>query len=324
MLYLFCVIYLYSSKIMTKIVYIVLSVYNWEIYLLEQLMSIYYQNYTNRYLIIIDDWSTDSSYDIAKNFITNYCLSKKAKIIKQNNEWTCKAVERWMKEIQRINKWDNYVSLCDDDDIRTRDKLQKQVEYMQKNKECDLSFHDLFVINQDWILINTSLLHNAVPFYKGAPFINTFFDFALWNHVTTTEIMFKSKYLKDIIPISNSWAKDYRIVCIFAYQKRNIQFIDERLWYYRKWHKSIQKQLNKNWLLKSFERDLDMLNLLYKKFNNSKEIKYFIDFHERKISLLKKGCGNLFVLFIMFFRYPKIAIHYFFKYIKSVYKYWVF
>ena len=68
------------------------------------------------------------------------------------------------------------VAYCDADDIRVRNKLDVQVKYMQEHKDCDLCFHDLFVIDKNSKLIKNSLLHNAIPFYKGAPFINSFFD----------------------------------------------------------------------------------------------------------------------------------------------------
>ena len=307
----------------SKIVYIVLSVYNWEKYFLEQLMSIYYQNYTNWFLIIVDDWSTDSSYQIAENFIKNYDLNKKVKIIKQENQWTCKAIEKWLIEVQEINKWDNLVALCDADDIWTRDKLETQVKHMQKNKECDLCYHDLAVISKDWELTKLSAIHNAIPLFKWTPFINTFFDFGLLNHISTTEMMFRTLDIKNIIPIENSWAKDYRIVCIFSYMKKNIQFIDKKLWYYRRWHSSIRTNLNSNWYVKNYQRDLDMMKLLYQRFNKDKEIEYFIKFHESRVELAKKWYSQLTILFLLWLKYPRVGLHFFKKIILSLCKYWL-
>lgn len=304
-------------------VYIVMSVYNWEKYLLEQLMSIYYQNYENWYLIIVDDWSTDSSYTTAESFIKQYNLHDKATIIKQKNQWTCKAVERWLIEVQKINKWNNFVALCDADDIRTRDKLEIQVNYMQEHKECDLCYHDLVVINENWELIKQSAIHEAIPLFKGTPFINTFFDFALLNHITTTEMMFRTSDIKESIPIENSWAKDYRIACIFSYMNKNIQYIDKKLWYYRRGHSSIRTNLNKNWFVKNYQRDLDMMNLLYQRFNKDKEIEYFIKFHESRVALAKKWYSQLKILFLLGFKYPRVGLHFFKKIILSIYKYWL-
>jgi glycosyltransferase involved in cell wall biosynthesis len=67
------------------LVYIVLPCYNSEKYLLEQLMSIYNQNYQNWFLIFVNDGSTDSSLEIAKKFTKDYNLEEKVKIISQKN-----------------------------------------------------------------------------------------------------------------------------------------------------------------------------------------------------------------------------------------------
>lgn len=295
-----------NKKIYSELstVYIVLSVYNWEKYFLEQLMSIYFQEYKNRYLIIVDDWSTDTSCEIAENFIKNYNLSKKVKIIKQKNQWTCKAVERWLIEVQKTNKWNNLVALCDADDIWTRNKLEVQVEHMQKHKDCDLCFHDLMVIDENNNLKSTSLIRSKISSVNTNN--NSFFNLCLWNYITTTEIVFRAKYINDIIPIENEWAKDYWTVLIFAIKKRNIHFVDKKLWFYRRWHTSIQKQLRSNWPIKSYIRDKEMLDLLKKRFPDEDEISYFIKFisdkikwHKNKYSLRLRGL-------LILLNYPKI------------------
>lgn len=294
-------------------VYIIISVYNWENYFLEQLMSIYYQNYKNWHLFIVDDWSTDSSYQIAENFIKNYDLSKKVKIIKQENQWTCKAIERWLIEVQKINKLDNLVALCDADDIWTRDKLEVQVKYMHEQKECDLCFHDLTLIDKDNNLKSTSFIKSEFRNVAN-PYNNSFFELAVQNHITTTEIIFRTKYISDIIPIQNEWAKDYWTALIFAIKKRNIHFINKKLWFYRKWHTSIQKQLKYAWPIKSCNRDRDMFNLLKKRFPEEKEILYFINYLSDRIRWYENGNSPWMCRLLILVNYPKI----FFRMIKNI------
>ena len=83
------------KKNLSPLVYIILPIYNWERYFLEQLISIYHQNYKNRYLIIVNDWSTDSSEEIASKFISDYKLKDKVKIIRKENWWLNSAITRW-------------------------------------------------------------------------------------------------------------------------------------------------------------------------------------------------------------------------------------
>lgn len=272
-------------------VYIVLTVYNWEKYFLEQLMSIYFQEYENRFLIIVDDWSTDSSYDIAQNFVRDYNLENKVNIIKQENKGTCKATEKWLIEVQELGKEDDYVTYCDADDIWCRNKLWYLVEYMRNNKDCDLCFHDIAVLNQDWIIISKSFLYSR-SFQHSNLNNNNFFELCLGNHISIN-LIYNIKYINDIIPIENEWAKDYRTALIFSINNRNIDFIEEKLGYYRKWHQSIQKKLHWNWTLKPMERDLDLLNKLKKRFPEKKEINYFIKYWEFRISWIKKWYPRL-------------------------------
>ncbi len=287
---------------LNPVVYIVLSVYNWEKYFLEQLMSIFYQNYKNWYLIVVDDWSTDLSCYVFEKFVKDYDLNKKVKIIKQENQWTCKAVERWLLEIQKINKWDNLVALCDSDDIWTRDKLEIQVKYMQEHETCDLCFHDLVVVDENNNLKSESFIKKNLRVLN--PNINSFFELAIQNHVTTTEIFFRTMYINSIIPIQNEWAKDYWIVLNFILSNKNIHFIDKSLWYYRVWHQSIQKALHNKWVLKSTERDFDLFVKLKEKYPKNKEIEYFINYFSYSIKWIKKWHPVL-SFWLSCFYYPK-------------------
>ena len=76
------------------LVYIVMPCYNGEKYLLEQLMSIYYQNYTNRYLIFVNDGSTDNSENILRDWISHYNLHDKVMVINKKNGGVNSAVQR--------------------------------------------------------------------------------------------------------------------------------------------------------------------------------------------------------------------------------------
>ena len=145
------------------LVYIVLPCYNSEKYLLEQLMSIYNQNYQNWFLIFVNDGSTDSSLEIAKKFAKDYNLEEKVKIISQKNSWVNSAVQKWLEEITvmcDIDNTDSLVAYCDSDDIWTREKLSIQVGFMVENPDCSMSFHDLvFIVEISFSPLYETLLY---------------------------------------------------------------------------------------------------------------------------------------------------------------------
>lgn len=292
---------------MTKLnptVYIVLTVFNWEKYFLEQLMSIYFQEYENWSLIIVDDWSTDSSLEVARKFVSDYKLDKKVKIIHQENQWTCKATENWLIEVQKLWKDDDYVTYCDADDIWTRDKLSYLVGYMRNNK-CDMCFHDIAVLNENWSLINNSFTKTLL---LANPYNNNFFELCIQNHISIN-LIFILKYVEDIVPIKNRWAKDYWTALILSLKWKKINYINKILWYYRRWHLSIQKQLLDKNNIKMLERDVNLFSILNEEFPNNMTIIYFNKYLLDRLKRNKKWCSKVLYWLLVLLKYPRIFFH---------------
>ena len=279
-----------SKKTVNKapLVYIVMPCYNWEKYLLEQLMSIYHQNYTNWYLIFVNDWSTDNSENILRDRVSHYNLHEKVKVITKENGWVNSAVQRWLEEVKKlcdIKDSDSLISYCDADDIWTRDKLEIQVEYMVNHPKCDLSYHNLTVINENGLLVEAS--------YYSTIYVNLSFLYisTIRSILISTEMVFRVKYINHLLPMPVwFWMyQDYRTALVFSALNYNIKFIDKSLAYYRQWHFSLMKvlyntpQRNKEWLMKKikylnelkricpdkdFSYEIWFLNdLLYKRMN---------------------------------------------------------
>ena len=229
------------------LVYIVLPVYNWHKYFLEQLMSIYYQNYKNWFLIIVNDWSTDHSDEIAKEFVLNYELKHKVKIINKENWWLNSAITRWFEEIKKkcdIYTFDGLVCYCDCDDIRTRKKLTLQVEYMIKNEDCTLSYHDLSIIDENWILKECSRLKK----YKYNENKNFRVISTMEHNMTATTMMFRIKCIDDILPMPlwRNMNQDLWTALVLSFLWYKIGYINCALWYYRVWHISKLLLIKKN------------------------------------------------------------------------------
>lgn len=105
---------------------VLMSAYNGEKYILEQLESLYMQTIKIDELIVIDDCSSDKTYDIVMCFIYEHSLQDYWKIIKNNNN------KGWKYNF--INGL-NYVSgdvlfYTDQDDIWFLDKIEKELNVL--------------------------------------------------------------------------------------------------------------------------------------------------------------------------------------------------
>ena len=293
-----------SLKIEHSSVFIVMPCYNWEKYLLEQLMSIYYQNYTNWYLIFVNDWSTDNSENVIRDWISHYNLHKKVKVINKENGGVTSAVQRWLEEVKTMCNIGNnsFISYCDSDDIRSRDKLQKQVEYML-NEDYWLSFHDLVCVNEHWVITKPSQLRNE---YKKD--LSFFYFATVWNLLTSTWMMFKLSFLDYLLPMP-VWKYIYQdtwTTLVLSLIWCKIWYIDMPLWYYRQWHQSLI------WIAKkSDERERYICRQkIYKSLQNrfpKEDLNYIINYNfDRYVKWYDYWLISFRSYLLMLLKYPRV------------------
>ena len=275
-------------------------------------MSLYYQDYTNWFLIIVNDWSTDSSESIAKDFISHYNLHDKVKILKKENWWVNSAIQKWLEEVKKmcdIYKSNSFISYCDCDDIWVRNKLSVQVEYMIQHPECGLVFHNMLLVNKYWECRNRTFLQG---YYHNEDFL---YVATMWN-IPAPSMMFKSKYINNLLPMpTQQWmAQDVWTALVLSLIKVKIRYLNINLYYYRQlptWllnsivskPKYIQNQIKLNYLL-----------ALEKMYPNEEDIKYVKQYtYDRFIKRYNKGYPLIAIYLLMLFKYPKI----FFLWVKS-------
>lgn len=292
----------WSSK-----VYIILPVYNWEKYFLEQLISIYDQDYENRFLIIVNDGSTDYSEQIAKNFVDNYNLQDKVLIVNKSNWWLNSAINRWFEEIKKlidVNNSDSLISYCDCDDIRTRNKLAIQVEYMNNNPECDLSYHDLAVMDKNWVIKKKNLLKWV---YRNDQDFLT--QFTHW-YIRAITMVFRAKYVNSVFPLPSWFSvwQDYRTVLVIFLSKWKFSFIKESLGYYRQWHESMQVIQNKTDKITVYEWRINYYDILQKKFPEY-DLSHIISYHrDIYVNWYKKWYSIVHKCLLMMLKYPRMFL----------------
>lgn len=132
------------------LVSIILTVYNWEKFILETINSVLNQTYKNLELIIINDFSKDNSENIIKSFNDDRII-----YIKNNNNLNIvESRNIWIKK----STW-KYLCFLDHDDIFMEDKIKKQVEFLEKNTDYWLVWCNIINVDEN----NNIIWKNIVP-----------------------------------------------------------------------------------------------------------------------------------------------------------------
>ena len=123
--------------------------YNHEIHLPLAIESVLAQSYRNIQFVIVDDGSTDNSQKIIADYaakdsrIEYYFLTQ--------NRHICHATNFGFSKVTG-----EYLARIDSDDIWYPDKLQKQLNFMQKTPDCEICFSWTDLIDENGKNINTS------------------------------------------------------------------------------------------------------------------------------------------------------------------------
>lgn len=123
---------------------IVLSTFNGEKYIIDQLESLRKQTYPVAEVLIRDDCSSDRTVELIKEYIRKYNLDTWT-ILKntENRGWK----KNFAKLLSEVNG--DIIFPCDQDDVWHIDKIQSMVEQMEANEDILL------------------LASNYTPFYEG-------------------------------------------------------------------------------------------------------------------------------------------------------------
>lgn len=140
---------MYFMKIINEkepLVSIIMPAYNSEKFIKLAVESVINQIYSNWELIVVDDYSKDSTIDIINNYV-----SRDSRInLLRNNENSGAAVSR-NKAIKESKG--KYMAFLDSDDAWYIDKLKKQIEFMETNNYY-FTCTDYEKIDEDGDLLN--------------------------------------------------------------------------------------------------------------------------------------------------------------------------
>lgn len=175
---------------MSKQVAILMSTYNGERYIKEQLNSIVNQTYKNWHLYIRDDGSTDDTVKILKRFCNQY---SNITLLNLNNTKNLGVTASFM--ILLANTSADYYMFSDQDDFWKKDKIKTCISSIQNNDNTPTCvFTELQVVDKE--LKPIRLMNND----------NVWFDFQhfLFGNCVTGCTMMINQKLKSILHIGDT------------------------------------------------------------------------------------------------------------------------
>ncbi len=125
----------------SSLVSIITPNYNCVRFISQTIDSVLSQTYKNWELLIVDDCSTDGSYEIALDYAEK---DKRIKVLR-NEKNSGAAISR--NHALDIAKGE-YIAFLDSDDVWESKKLEKQISFMQENN-CDFCFSRYDLIDEE-------------------------------------------------------------------------------------------------------------------------------------------------------------------------------
>ena len=119
---------------------IIMPCYNASKYVREAIDSVLIQTHTDFEFIIIDDCSTDDTWNIIQSYTDN-------RIKAYRNDENLKIVKTGIKGLNTLQG--EYIAIFDSDDVCYPDRFKRQIEHLQAHKKCVLVGSNLDIINED-------------------------------------------------------------------------------------------------------------------------------------------------------------------------------
>lgn len=140
---------------MSNIIDVIIVSYNHAESIEKAIDSVLQQTFKDFKIIIIDDGSTDGSVEIIKRYVS---LNRRIEAYFENHSGLMSTYQKGFSKCRG-----KYIAVCDCDDYWIdKDKLKKQVEYMENNDDCGLCFTKVYTKTKDSELTPMSISANDV------------------------------------------------------------------------------------------------------------------------------------------------------------------
>ena len=162
---------------------VVMTVYNGEKYLLEQMDSILNQSYLPNEIIISDDCSNDRTM----NLLEKYNNNKNIEIKIYKNEKNLGFTKNFEKAI--FKSTGDLVFLSDQDDVWYKNKIETIINKFNENPDINLIIHDADLVDANLKKTNLTSISQAKSGFKNTDVL-----------ITGALSVFKKDLLKYILP----------------------------------------------------------------------------------------------------------------------------
>lgn len=200
------------------IVSIALCTYNGAKFLEEQLDSLVVQTYKNIEVVVVDDCSTDNTYNILMEYAARY-----PNFSVYRNEQNVGFLRNFEKALTYCNG--EFIALCDQDDIWYPEKIELQMAAIGNNM---ILYHDSEFIDDEGSLLGEKISddHN---FYSG----NEPKVFLFRNCVSGHAMLIRKELLQYALPFKDNFYHDWWLTYV-AVNVGSIHFIPQCLVKYRR------------------------------------------------------------------------------------------
>tara|TARA_B100000795_G_C22783906_1_gene433634 strand:- start:753 stop:1499 length:747 start_codon:yes stop_codon:yes gene_type:complete len=231
-----------------NLISIIMPYYKKKDFFLTSINSVLNQTFQNFEIIIIYDDTNESDLG---HILEKQKLDQRIKIIK--NDKNLGAGLSRNKGISMSNG--DYIAFLDCDDYWHQDKLEKQINFMKKNR-ISFSFTSYDVINYK----------NEIIKYKKAPSLIKFNDLLLDCNIGLSTVMLEKNIIDNDCQFPNLKTKEDFVLWLKIAKKTNLHGIDVPL---TKWRK-----LNNSLSSSSFQKLIDGFNVYnrYMKFGLIKSL----------------------------------------------------
>lgn len=156
----------------TSVVCVLMSTYNGEKYIRDQIDSVLIQDGVNVKIVIRDDGSTDKTVSIISDYASKY---DNIILLKEHN---CGAEESFNQLCRYAldNEKSDYYAFCDQDDVWDRDKLVIAVNQLKKfdNNKPNLYFSNLKMVDEKLNFMNNLYENHSVFINKSKTLVQIF------------------------------------------------------------------------------------------------------------------------------------------------------
>lgn len=232
-----------STNHMLPLVSVILPCYNTENHIESALRSIIQQDYPNLEIIVIDDRSSDSSWEIIQAL-----AQEDARILAVRNEENLRLIKTLNKGIQLSRG--QYIARMDADDMSDPARIGKQVAYLEQDKDVDMVATCATYISEKGFSLGRLNFHGCYDAISAA-FV-TIFDCPFLH----PSIVIKGELLRNVgypDQPSTYHIEDYALWMQLIRAGHRLEIIPERLMSYRMSYRGVSQSNSQHQFLRGLE-----------------------------------------------------------------------